>query len=283
MQNSDDIKMINKKTIEKMHEYREILLLNDFLEPTIRKSSSWHWLFYKQVTRLTAFIVNLKGGDEGVDIVYGYASTAFTLMKGDEDYLTEMGILDEYINVREKILIPHDFEDKDARTHVKEMYEKYSHVEKDELLEIAKKKRKEFINEFATRLKPLGFKKKANTWKRSLKDEFYLMFNAQKSSFSDEYYFNVYIGKEGTNFYGDCHYSRIYPKEFCPLDWQTFSHNEMVEFIENDVIKLLQYLIDTPLCELGKDESIWKYCDCDRKQCAICWVQKNRQEANEIS
>lgn len=279
--------MKKEKTIIKMHEYRKLLLDNNFLEPMIQELHSERWRFYKQVTQLTAFVVNLIGTENGIEIVYGYASTAFTLMKGDEDSLIRLGIWNEDINIRERIVI---LDESDTRVNVDcigEMYNKYKHVEKEELLEIAKKKRKEFINKIAVRLKPLGFKKKGNTWKRLLQDEHYLMFDAQKSSFSDEYYFNVNIYNEECDSYVGCFYCRVYPNELCPLDWQLISDDDFVWFLENEVTDFLLHIINTPLSELGKESTICKGCMCERDKCDNCWVEQNmweneKDDGNEI-
>ncbi len=266
---------------EIMNQYREKLLANDFHEPKIQNFSSDQWRFFKQGTGLTAFIVNLKEIDKGIEIVYGWASTAFTLMKGDENSLIEHGIWNEYINIREKVVILQDDKNTIANQRIKEMYDKYSCLEKDELLEIAKQKRKEFINKIAVRLKPLGFKKKGNTWKKFLDSEFYVMFDAQKSSFSDEYYFNVIVNADNREFARECFYGRVFPEELCPLDWQLFPEDEFVTFLDNEVVNLLLHIINTPLVELGKEKMIWEGCTCERDNCVVCWVEKNLWEVKE--
>ena len=81
-----------------------------------------------------------------------------------------------------------------------------------------------------------------------------------------------YIGKENTDFYGDCYYNRIVTD--CPLDWQTIADDEMIKFLENDVVSQLMHIIDTPLHELGKETMIGEHCECDRQQCVACWIQK---------
>ena len=48
--------------------------------------------FYRPDTELTAFFVNLEPTGEGIRIFYGFASTAFTRMRGDENSLRELGI-----------------------------------------------------------------------------------------------------------------------------------------------------------------------------------------------
>ena len=263
----------------KMDHYRTELLAFDMCEPIKRESSSNHWYFYKPMTELTAFIINIKGNDFYVEVTYGYASTAFTRFAGDENALVEWGVSDEDITIREKVIICDDADETTAKLKIAEIYATYRKTQKNDLLLFAKEKRKAFIQQVQMQLKPLGFKKKANTWTRSLNDVYYLMFNAQKSAFSDEYYFNLYIGKNGTNEYGDCYYTRIAPNGISPMDWQALNKEEFDFFLEKSVVPELERIIGTPLVELGKIPSYWTGCHCNRQKCESCWQQKNLWEA----
>ena len=279
MEITENTTSISGEIKNKLEQYRQELLKAGLLEPTKRNSSGWHWLFHKPVTALTAFVVNLRGKDSCIEVTYGYASTAFTRISGDENALIEWGICDENITIREKIYICNEADEKTAYFQIKEMYNRYMFVEKDTLLEHVKIKRKDFIQKIAIRLKPLGFKKKANTWIRALESEYYVMFNVQKSNFSDAYYFNVYIGKHGTNDYGDCYDNRVAPKELYPTDWQVLSEEEYESFLDGTVVPILREMINTPLSELGNTPLIWHQCSCNRQKCVQCWVQKNRWES----
>lgn len=281
MQMAIDSKPLSSEIRAKMEQYCVDLLASGMQEPSKRTSSVWHWYFFKQATELTAFIVNLKGNDQYIEATYGYASTAFTRMAGDENALIEWGVSDEDITIREKNIICDEADEVAARNQIAQMYKRYLQTEKDDLLIEAKAKRKAFIQQIAVKLKPMGFKKKANTWTRTLEGEYYLMFNAQKSSFSDEYYFNVYIGKNGTNLYGDCYYTRVFPGEMCPMDWQALNKDEFEFFLNRTVVPALEQIINTPLCELGKLPSIWSCCSCNRQKCNQCWVEKNLWEAKD--
>ncbi len=268
------------KITEKTELYKNQLLAFGMLQPTKWNSSS-HYLFYKPTTELTSFVVNLTVMECAIKIVYGYASTAFTKMAGDENSLIENGILDEDINLREKIIIYNNTDEETANTKIQTMYAQYLHTEKDELIKLTKEKRKQFINKITTKLKPLGFKKKSNSWTKPLDTNYYVMFNAQKSDFADEYYFNIYIGKNGTNDYGDCYYTRIAPNSESPIDWQTISTDELELFLENTAVTALQDIINTPLQMLGKRKNVWSACTCSRKECAECWVEKNLWEVQQ--
>lgn len=275
MQTTADSKPLSNTIRAKMEQYRENLLAFGMQEPSKRKSSVWHWLFYKPITEQTAFVVNFKGTDSCIEVAYGYATTAFTKLAGAENDLNEWGVSDEHITIREKCVICNENDEKNAKHRIGDMYTRYFQTQKDDLLTSLKEKRKEFIQQIAQKLKPYGFKKKANTWSRFLDSEYYLMFNVQKSNFSDEYFFNIYIGKNGTNHYGDCYYTRIAPKDMYPMDWQTVSKSEFACFLDETAIPALETIINTPLNELGKIQSYWHGCYCDRKICDYCWMVKN--------
>lgn len=267
---------------ERMKQYRKELLecgMREPADPTLKQTSPWHWLFYKPMTALTAFVVNLKGNEFFVEVTYGYASTAFTRMAGIENAMVEWGVSDESITIREKVIICDEADETSAKSKIAEMHAAYLHTQKDDLLISAKEKRKSFIQQIHTKLKPIGFRKKANTWIRLLTDTYYLMFNAQKSAFSDEYYFNLYIGKNGTRLYGDCYYTRIAPNGMSPMDWQALEKEEFDFFLEKTVVPELEKIIGTPLAELGREPSYWTGCLCDRQKCECCWMKKNLWES----
>lgn len=267
----------------RMEQYRKELIAFEMKEPTKWDCVSCHWLFYKSMTDLTAFILNLRGSDTGIEITYGYASTAFTKFAGCENSLLERGVFDEHINIREKITICNEADETTAKVKIADMFFAFQHTNKDDLLLFTKEKRKAFIQQIQAKLKPLGFRKKANSWTYTIDDTFYLMFNAQKSDFSDEYYFNIYIGKNGTNDYGDCYYTRIAPKGMFPMDWQALSKEDFDSFLENEMIPKLKKIIDTPLKELGQISSYWNGCYCDHKKCERCWMKKNMWEVENLN
>lgn len=262
----------------KMDAYRRKLLTAGMREPTKWENSGESMRFYRPATALTAFVINLRETEFYTELTYGYTSTAFTRMAGNEEALVYWGVSDEDITLREKLLICDEAEEEAAALQIQQFHDRYLQTEKEELLGLAKEKRKAFLQQIADKLKPLGFRKKANTWTRPLTEDFYVMFNAQKSGFSDEYYFNLYIGRNGTNVYGDCYYTRLAPEGMCPMDWQALSREEFDFFLNRTVVPAVKNILDTPLEELGKQPILWSGCTCNRIKCKNCWVQKNLWE-----
>lgn len=256
----------------KMAQYRQQLLAFGMLEPTQNIYSEERMLFYKPAQELTAFVVNLTAKDDCIVLMYGYASTAFTRFAGSEQELTKHGVSDIDITIREKAVISQQSQEAAVRASIADMYHRYQQTEKAALLACAKEKRKAFLNQISLLLKPLGFRKKGNSWTRPLTADFYLMFNAQKSIFSDEYYFNVYIGKNGTNCYGDCYYTRIFPQGPYPADWQGLSQAQWDTFFSGTMVPTLDHILRTPLEELGADPDYQRHCYCNRTLCSTCWM-----------
>lgn len=266
---------------ELLSQYRQLLLEAGMKEPTRPIFAGKH-LFYRQETSLTAFVVNLQEIEDGIRVTYGFSSTAFTLCKGDEESLSRFGISDEDIRLRQRLEIRTPDEEQAAQAAIRAMYDTYHLTEKDDLLALAREKQKAFIKTIAVRLKPLGFKKKGNTWTRDLEDNYVLSFYAQKSSFSDEFYFNLSIDAKDSTVFGSCYYTRVAPAEMYPMDWQCIPEAVWTAFLDDLAENTLPPLINTPLGELGKQRCIWEECDCSRQKCSHCWVEQNLWEANNI-
>ena len=270
-----DTPQLQPQIYQKMLHYRTRLLAFGMQEAVFWKPSIYQqtWYFYKPATELTAFILNLTGHPDSVEIVYGYASTAFTRMAGDADALRQMGVSNQDINIRQQLFLRDGENTAFAEAQIFELYHRYLTTKKEELLQLAREMRKAFIAQISARLKPLGFRKKANTWTRPLEGEYSLKFNLQKSLYSDEYYHDIYIGKGE---YGGCYYTRLSPAGSALVDWQLVPQPEMNAFWANTLLPLLTGFIQTPLSQLGKGPSLWAECTCDRKQCPHCWVAQNR-------
>lgn len=279
MQIADSTDPIAQAGLDRLMRYRELLLAAGFREPTERYSRSWHWMFYKPLTTLTAFVVNLQRFDDHTEVTYGCASTATTLMANNKDAAIALGIASDEITIRARLTLRDGEEDAPA---IREMYDAFRTIEKDDLLALAKEKRKAFIHEIAVRLKPLGFKKTGNIWRREMPQGMTLAFHLQKSSWSDLYYFNVDLYKEGVVGLG-CYSIRVAPVGEkwgrWSMDWQLISPEALTAFLDERLLPHLSWLIDTPYAVLGALPEYWAHCGCQRTCCESCWVQKNMWEA----
>lgn len=196
-------------------QYREALTQAGFLEATWPAQGKNlgpknPLRFYRPDTELTAFFVNLEPAGEGIRIFYGFGSTAFARMKGNEKALLEMG-LDESGNTL-RFLCPAS---EDAAEQISAVYDQYHGTEKDALLALLKERRKAWIARITAVLKPLGFKKKGNEWSKVLPSGHILHFGAEKGSYSDGYNFDIRL-KAG-------------PCEVRPGDWCAFAVWELPE------------------------------------------------------
>lgn len=97
------------------------------------------------------------------------------------------------------------------------------------------------------------------------------------------YYFDVFIRSDDMTGYGCCYDRRIAPQGersgSWRMDWQLISPEALADFLNDRLLPVLTWLLDTPYAVLGADPQVWKTCNCQRTHCEDCWVQKNLWEA----
>ena len=267
---------------------KQQLLDAGFVEATQRPLHFW-----KKLTEKTAFIVNLKVCEIGCGIVYGVISTAVFWTEGDWDYFKQFGRSDDDCNLRFYIEIKSVDGEAKARDEICSLYEEYLHIDKDTLLAAVKERRKQFIQQITNVLKPLGFRKKGNQWRKPLSENIMLQFWADKNPYSDLYYFEVDIyalnppggvwcytkrlDTKGTDIFDWKGYSEPHRR----FDWQLQSTEDLLEIVNRAYKEELLPLMETDLNELGKQPFVWQRCICQRKHCPTCWIEKNLWEARD--
>ena len=210
---------------ERYMKYREILFLNGFSEA---KQKDGH--FFRQATEQTALVVNFEDDEEGcITILYGFASTAY--MAGDEEWFANHGSDMDDCQVRNILSVWDDASETNAQTSILNFYEQYKNHAKEEILAVKKERQKEFLTHFARALKPLGFKKKGTKWTRALDNRRALTFDAQKSAFSDQYYFNVTV-HEISNLYATYSYERVVMYGSDIYNWQLMTAEQIDNLIQ---------------------------------------------------
>ena len=250
---------------------REAILKANFQE------AEWEFRqfsFYRCTLEKVAFIVNLKDYGDHIGVTYGFTSIV------DQDHLRHYGEDNSNIKIRFHSVIKTD-EDKIAvASEVKRVYDTYLNRSKDEILSLRKERQKQFLQKIAEKLKPLGCKKKGAKWTRFLDSDFCLEFEAQKSQWSDEYYFNVSVYHKDVQF-PQCYGTRLNTKGKGIYNWQLMTDEELDCLLNEAIQSILIPIINTPLAELGTRKEIWQGCTCQRNKCNTCWVQKKLWEANE--
>lgn len=197
--------------------------------------------FYKFTGDYIAFVVNLKNGEFYPSVFYGYA----LIWRNEEifeNFLRE-GDDGSFCKLRGEADLSCEAEEAAAREKVGALYEKYKNAEREEIISAAKEKNKEFIGIIAKILKPLGFKKTRTKWHYELNEKLTLLFEAQKSQFADEYYFNIIIFPKDDPF-GYLHYERASMSGRDTLDWQLTSREEAEKFFRGVAENMLKPIIE---------------------------------------
>lgn len=212
------------KQSEGYMQYRDKLLSAGFSEA---KQHYGH--FFRQATEKTAFVINLEDEECGVSVMYGFASTAF--MAGDEEWFANNGSDNDSCQVRNILSVCDERDETNASEIISVFYMQYKDYSKDEILALKKERQKAFLNRFTPALKPLGFKKKGTKWTKDLCNGTALSFEAQKSAFSDEYYFNVSV-HDISDFYARQTYERVVVHDSQIYNWQLMSEDQIENLIQ---------------------------------------------------
>ena len=237
--------------------------------------------FFRFTTEKTAFILNLRLVEDAfVELVYGFTSTAYFAMgPGEEEFFRKEGCRSDEITLRRCVEVLSEADLPWADALIREFYEVHRDVTKDALLEEVKELRKEFLSQVGTLLKPHKFRKKGNFWTKQLENGFVLEFHAQKSAFSDEYYFNISFAPAGRTLPFSCFQTRITAGGSDLFDWQLPERADLLTVLKKGIDqKLLPFLI-VPLAQLGRESWVWEGCTCKRTCCESCWVAKNLWES----
>jgi len=194
--------------------------------------------------------------------------------------LKQYGEDNDDIKLRFSSVIKTDQDKIAVASAVKNVYDAYKDKSKDEILSLKIEKQKQFLYKIADKLKPLGFKKKGAKWTKALAGDLCLEFEAQKSQWSDSYYFNVSVYYKEVQF-PQCYGTRLNTNGKGIYNWQLMTDEELNSLLNGAIQNILMPIISTPLIELGNNKEIWQGCTCPKDKCNTCWVQKNLWEANE--
>ena len=187
--------------------------------------------FFRQAAETTVFIINLDDEEYGVSVLYGFAAAA---SEGTRECLDIYGSDNDTCHVRNMLFIFDEASESAAAETISAFYAQYKDFTKDEILAVKKERQKAFLDHFARVLKPLGFKKTRTKWTKALDGGLALTFEAQKSMYSDQYYFNVIV-HDAADFFAQKSYERVETYSNQIYNWQLMS--------EEQIEKLVQYAL----------------------------------------
>ena len=209
-----------------LDDIRSNLLKNRFFEAKDNNNC-----FFRPMKKGVAFAINLDADEYCITIMYGFD---VMFMGSDECYLIYGANIDS-CKIRNTACICNDEDTVNTKKKIEEFYNLYKDFSKEQILEAKKEREKEFLSFFARALKPLGFKKKGRKWTIALSEKTALTLEAQKSAYSDQFYFNV-IEHSSIDFYRVLSYKRVIMFGRDIYNWQLMS-DEQIENLVNLTIE----------------------------------------------
>ena len=220
------------QTSNRYRKYKEKLLSVGFSEANRNKGH-----FYRKTTENVAFAINLEDEEDCITAVYGFA--AIPAGTDGEEWFAKNGSDNESCHLRNIVCIWDEKSEGEAEKTVSDFYQQYKTASKDEILDLKKEKQKVFLSYFARALKPLGFKKNRTKWTKELDSEHALSFEAQKSAYSDQYYFNVTVHSV-SDFYERSSYERVVLVDSDIYNWQLMTEEQIENLLQCALEKYIE-------------------------------------------
>ena len=149
-----------------------------------------------------------------------------------EKWFSDHGSDDTVCHLR-NILYVHDGQtEADARETISLFYSRYRDCSKEEILALKKEKQKALLAHYSRALKPLGFRKERARWTKNLDNGAVLIFEAQKSMYSDQYYFNVIVN-DTSKFPVQRSFQRVFRYGKDIYNWQLMTEEQIDSLVEH--------------------------------------------------
>ena len=193
-----------------------------------------------------AWVLNLHRKFDGLLVEAGFAFPANT--PEDRALFAERGCTDTDIRLRLCRLVHTPEELQAVLAEAEALRQAWFARSRDEVKKEIAARQKAFAARITAQLKPLGFRKKALHWTYARPDGWHVDFNAQKSAYTDAFYFNLLLTEP------DKHPWYMGVIDERPLgnllDWQTMPADDFGDLLRAVVQRRILPLMSTPIDQL---------------------------------
>lgn len=263
----------NENAIEELKRYTNKCfdIYSQLIKNGFKRGIYYQERFYKYLTNQTAFVINIRDHGKFVNIVYGITTVSLNQELREhfekfiqDDYNITLRNITSFATIDEENKISNDINDFYSKCHL---------LNKEELLDVSKEKRKEFINCFKTLLKPYGLKKKSNKWSKDLDGNLILNFYLNKSIYSDVYYLDLWINvQDKPNRL--CYSKRYAYNNNYTINWQFLNLNEFMQYLKKTLIEDIDLIINSKIDDLHLKDEIIENSFCEKNICDNCKFNK---------
>lgn len=227
--------------------------------------------FWDRTSNGFAYVLNLLPQEDALLIESGF------LFPTDWDYIASIGERDTSIRLRVIRRLRTEEELHAAMAEVETLRSTWFSATREELKAHIASLQKAFLQRITAQLKPLGFCKKDANWTFQRGDGYEVVWNAQKSLYSDGYYFNLYLHRVGIRELYGCICTRPMGEL---LDWQTIPGEAFDARLHTVIEQHIRPLMTLPLREIAQNPTLFgKSFLCTPRRCADCWYpEENRSE-----
>lgn len=193
-----------------------------------------------------AWVLNLRRKFDGLLVEAGFAFPANT--PEDRALFAEQGCTDTDIRLRLCRLVHTPEELQAVLAEAETLRQAWFDRSRDEVKKEIAARQKAFVARITAQLKPLGFRKKALHWTYARPDGWHVDFSAQKSAWTDAFYFNLLLTEP------DKHPWYMGVIDERPLgnllDWQTMPGEDFDDLLRAVVQRRILPLMSAPIDQL---------------------------------
>ena len=223
--------------------------------------------FWDKTPNGFAYVLNLLPQEDELLIEAGF------LFPTEWDFTASIGVRDMSIRLRVIRRVRTEEALHAAMAEVEALRNAWFNATREELKAHIAALQKAFLQRITAQLKPLGFRKKAANWTFQRGDGYEVVWNAQKSLYSDGYYFNLYLHRVGMRELYGCIDTRPMGEL---LDWQTIPGEAFDARLRTIIEQHIRPLMTLPLSEIAQNPTRFgKPALCTPRRCADCWYPED--------
>lgn len=250
--------------------------------------------FYRVMSDRVAFILNVYDMGDSIRVVYGFTEIR------DMEYVAAHKHMDHEIRLRHVAIIRTKEEEIAAEENIRRIFDTYRNTSAEQLSALNAEREKAVLDRIYDRLYRIGLRQEDFTlslacmlldplqridrkqwgtlWRKALDHGVEAIFIADKSDRRDLYTFSIYLHRDGVS-RSHCFRTFLPHDTHSTVDLQLLTEQELEALLDLATETYLRPMLQKPLSILGKDPMIWERCNCNRRECENCWVEKNTSEA----
>ena len=249
--------------------------------------------FYRVMSDRVAFILNVSDMGDSIRVVYGFTEIP------DVESVAAHKHMDHEIRLRHVAVIRTKEDEIAAEETIRRIFEAYQNTSAEQLSALNAEREKAVFGRIDDHLSRIGLRQEDLTpgsarilldplqlidrrpqgilWRKALDQGVEVIFMANKSDPQDLYILGIYLHRDGVS-RSHCFRAFLPNDTYSTVDLQLLTEQELETLLDCAIETYLRPILQNPLSILSEDPMIRSGCNCKRRECKDCWLQKDTSE-----